>query len=178
MRMPRLIVTAVLIEGRSKSEVAREYGVSRRWVINLVQRYLAEGEVGLERCSRRPRTSPCRTAEAVEDEIVAIRKELDRDGHEARGDDRSQRHAIRRVRPPPSRPDSPRRAVRARARHADRDRRRPPEPGEQSLQQYLEELGGSRTTLRTSPAVVRLRSDSSADRAGRVVASGRASARS
>jgi hypothetical protein len=43
MGMPQLVVTAVLVEGRSKSEVAREYGVSRRWVITLVQRYLAEG---------------------------------------------------------------------------------------------------------------------------------------
>jgi hypothetical protein len=30
---------AVLVEGRPKSEVASEYGVSRRWVITLVQRY-------------------------------------------------------------------------------------------------------------------------------------------
>ena len=42
MGMPQLVVTAVLIEGRGKSEVARDYGVSRRWVITLVQRYLAE----------------------------------------------------------------------------------------------------------------------------------------
>ena len=27
MGMPQLVVTAVLVEGRSKSEVAREYGV-------------------------------------------------------------------------------------------------------------------------------------------------------
>ena len=47
MGMARLVVTAVLVEGRTKSEVAREYGVSRRWVITLVQRYLAEGENGL-----------------------------------------------------------------------------------------------------------------------------------
>jgi hypothetical protein len=44
MGMPQLVVTAVLVEGRSKSEVAREYGVSRRWVITLVQRYLADGD--------------------------------------------------------------------------------------------------------------------------------------
>ena len=47
MGMPQLIVTAVLFEERSKSEVAREYGVSRRWAITLVQRYLAEGQAGL-----------------------------------------------------------------------------------------------------------------------------------
>lgn len=83
MGMPQLVVTAVLVEGRSKSEVAREYGVSRRWVITLVQRYLAEGEAGLVARSRRPHTSPQRLAQALEDEVVGLRKELDRDGHEA-----------------------------------------------------------------------------------------------
>jgi transposase InsO family protein len=83
MGMPQLVVTAVLVERRSKSEVAREYGVSRRWVITLVQRYLAAGEAGLQTHSRRPLTSPGRTARHLENEIVALRKELDREGHEA-----------------------------------------------------------------------------------------------
>jgi transposase InsO family protein len=83
MGMPQLVVTAVLVEGRSKSEVARDYGVSRRWVSTLVQRYLAEGDTGLQPRSRRPLRSPTRTADEVEDEIVAIRKGLDRHSHEA-----------------------------------------------------------------------------------------------
>jgi transposase InsO family protein len=83
MGMPQLIVASVLVEGRSKSEVAREYGVSRRWVITLVQRYLAEGEHGLVPRSRRPLTSPARTGAGVEDEIIEIRKDLDKHGHEA-----------------------------------------------------------------------------------------------
>ncbi|MEQ3542510.1 IS481 family transposase [Pseudonocardia tropica] len=81
--MAQLVVTAVLVEGRSKSEVARTYNVSRRWVITLVQRFLAEGEAGLEPRSRRPHTNPARTPQAVEDEIVELRKDLDRDGHDA-----------------------------------------------------------------------------------------------
>ena len=44
MSMARLVVAAVVVEGRSKSEVARDYGLSRRWVVTLVQRFLAEGE--------------------------------------------------------------------------------------------------------------------------------------
>src|SRR5215203_2266519 len=83
MGMPQLVVTAVLVEGRARSEVARDYGLSRRWVITLVQRYLAEGEAGLEPRSRRPRHSPSRTSAELEDEILAIRKDLDRHGHEA-----------------------------------------------------------------------------------------------
>jgi transposase InsO family protein len=83
MGMPQLVVTAALVEGRSKSEVAREYGVSRRWVITLVQRYLAEGDAGLQPRSRRPLHSPGRTARDIEEEVIALRKELERDGHEA-----------------------------------------------------------------------------------------------
>jgi len=94
MGMPQLIVTAVLIEGRSKSAVARDYGVSRRWVITLLQRYLAEGDAGLAPRSRRPRHSPTQTPREVEDRIVEIRKQLDKDGHEA-GADTIRTHLLR-----------------------------------------------------------------------------------
>ena len=40
--MGRLVITAVVVEGRSKSEVARDYGLSRRWVQKLVARHLLE----------------------------------------------------------------------------------------------------------------------------------------
>jgi transposase len=60
MSLARLVVTAVKVEGRTKSEVARDYGVSRRWVQELVRRFEAEGEAGLELRSRRPRASPSR----------------------------------------------------------------------------------------------------------------------
>src|SRR3954468_2848592 len=83
MGMAQLVVTAVLVEGRTKSEVARDYGVSRRWVITLVQRFLADGDAGLQPRSRRPRRRPRKTTAALEDEIIAIRKDLDRHGHEA-----------------------------------------------------------------------------------------------
>jgi transposase-like protein len=100
MGMAQLVVTAVLVEGRSKSEVAREYGVSRRWVITLVQRYLAEGQAGLEPRSRRPLTSPQRTAQELEDEVVALRKDLDpRRARGGRGDDRFSPPAAPRCQP-------------------------------------------------------------------------------
>jgi transposase InsO family protein len=83
MGMAELVVTAVVCEGRTKSEVARDYGVSRRWVITLVQRYLAEGDAGLVPRSKRPLRSPNRTPMATENEIIDIRKDLDRGGHEA-----------------------------------------------------------------------------------------------
>jgi transposase InsO family protein len=74
--MARLVITAVVVEGRSKSEVARDYGLSRRWVQKLVARYVAEGDAAFEARSRRPKSSPQRTGEALEDEIVACRKRL------------------------------------------------------------------------------------------------------
>jgi len=76
MSLARLVVTAVRVEGRTKAEVARDYGVSRRWVHELVRRFDAEGEAGLEPRSRRPKRSPHRTLGVLEDEIVALRKEL------------------------------------------------------------------------------------------------------
>jgi transposase InsO family protein len=83
MSMAGLVVAAVVVEGRSKSEVAREYKVSRRWVITLVQRFLTEGEAGLVPRSRRPKRSPSQLAIEAEDEIVAVRKELVELGHDA-----------------------------------------------------------------------------------------------
>lgn len=83
MSLARLVVTAVKIQGRTKSEVARDYGVSRGWVRELVKRYEAEGEAGLEPRSRRPRVSPHRTPVELEDEIVELRKALSDQGLDA-----------------------------------------------------------------------------------------------
>ena len=44
MSKARLVITAVVIEGRTQSEVARTYGVSKGWVSKLIARYNAEGE--------------------------------------------------------------------------------------------------------------------------------------
>jgi transposase len=71
MSMARLVITAVVVEGRSKSEVARTYGLSRRWVQMLVARYAREGERAFEARSRRPRSSPQRIDEAV-DEVPPV----------------------------------------------------------------------------------------------------------
>jgi transposase InsO family protein len=83
MSMARVVITAVVLEGRSKSAVARDYGVSRRWVQKLVARYLAEGESAFEPRSRRPHANPRRTSQAVGDAIVALRKDLTQAGHDA-----------------------------------------------------------------------------------------------
>ena len=79
MSMARLVIMSVVVEGRSKSEVARDYGVSRRWVQKLVARYVAEGEAAFEPRSRRPRTSPQAVGTEIKDEIVELRKHLSGD---------------------------------------------------------------------------------------------------
>jgi transposase InsO family protein len=83
MSLARLVVTAVRVEGRPKAVVARDYGVSRRWVHELVRRFDAEGEVGLQPRSRRPLASPHRVPDALEDEIVELRKALADQGLDA-----------------------------------------------------------------------------------------------
>jgi transposase InsO family protein len=83
MSLARLVVTAVRIEGRTKAEVSRDYGVSPRWVYELCRRFDAEGEAGLEPRSRRPRGSPQQTPVQVEDEIVELRKALTDEGLDA-----------------------------------------------------------------------------------------------
>src|SRR5436305_12221414 len=83
MSMARVVITAVVMEGRSRSAVARDYGVSRRWVQTLVARYLAEGDSAFEPRSRRPHSSPRQTSQAAGDAIVALRKHLAEAGHDA-----------------------------------------------------------------------------------------------
>src|SRR5215467_15640908 len=76
MSKARLVITAVIIEGRSQGEVARAYGVSQGWVSRLVARFRAEGEAAFEPRSRRPRSSPRAIPGATVSQIIELRKEL------------------------------------------------------------------------------------------------------
>jgi transposase InsO family protein len=76
MSKARLVITAVVIEGRPQGEAARVYGVSQGWVSRLVARYRAEGEAAFEARSRRPLTSPAAISQDTVDLIVALRKDL------------------------------------------------------------------------------------------------------
>jgi transposase InsO family protein len=71
----RLVITAVVLEGRSQHEVARAYGVSQGWISRLVARYRLEGEQAFQPRSRRPRRSPT----AAPSETVALVLQLRRD---------------------------------------------------------------------------------------------------
>ncbi|MEZ0358503.1 IS481 family transposase [Mycobacterium sp. SA01] len=76
MSKARLVITAVVIEGRSQSSVAREYGVSQGWISRLVARYHRDGEAAFEPRSRRPHTSPTRLAQSSVDLIIELRDKL------------------------------------------------------------------------------------------------------
>jgi transposase len=62
MSKARLVITAVTVENRPVSEVARKYGVARSWVYALLARYRAEGEAAFEpRGWSRPWACPAST---------------------------------------------------------------------------------------------------------------------
>ena len=76
MDLARYVVDAVVLEGRSYREVAAAHGVSKSYVGKLVGRFRDGGYGAIEPRSRAPKRIPHRTPDAVEDEIVALRKEL------------------------------------------------------------------------------------------------------
>ena len=80
MSKARLVITAVVIEGRSQSEVAQTYGVSQSWISRLVKRYRLEGEAAFTPRSRRPHTTPHRLAQPTIDLIVELRAKLASNG--------------------------------------------------------------------------------------------------
>ena len=98
MLKARLVITAVVVEGRTHADAAAEYGVSRSWVTRLVARWRLEGDTAFEARSRRPRTSPSRTDPAVVELILGLRRQLVAAGLDAGPDTirwhLAQRHGI------------------------------------------------------------------------------------
>jgi hypothetical protein len=66
MSKAQLVTTAVAREGRSKSEVARDYDLSRQWVRQLVTRYKTDGAVAFQPRSGRPHTNARAISAALE----------------------------------------------------------------------------------------------------------------
>lgn len=83
MSKARLVITAVVVEGRSQSEIARAYGVSQPWISRLVARYHDVGEAAFEPRSRRPARSPNATSDEVVETILRLRKTLGEQGLDA-----------------------------------------------------------------------------------------------
>lgn len=83
MDVARYVVDAVVIEGRSLRAVAREHGVSKSWVQELVARFKAGGYEALRPRSKAPRRVANRISSELEDQIVRLRKELLDQGFDA-----------------------------------------------------------------------------------------------
>jgi hypothetical protein len=83
MSLAELVIVSVTVEGRSKSEVARDYRISRYWVQQLVRRYEAEGTAAFTPRSRRPHGNSRAVPGELEDRIIRLRKELSKKGLDA-----------------------------------------------------------------------------------------------
>jgi transposase InsO family protein len=59
--------------GLSVAELCRRFGISRQTGHLYLRRYREAGAAGLEDRCRRPLTSPCRSADAIEQEILTLR---------------------------------------------------------------------------------------------------------
>ncbi|WP_306311187.1 IS481 family transposase [Streptomyces hydrogenans] len=69
----RLLVERIR-SGRPVAHVAAEMGISRATAHKWIRRWRAEGDAGLHDRSSRPRTTPHRTAAAVEEQVCELRR--------------------------------------------------------------------------------------------------------
>ena len=83
MSKARLVISAVVVEGRSVGEVSAAYRVARSWIYELLARYRAEGEVAFEPRARRPRHQPTAIPAATAELIIRLRGELAGQGLDA-----------------------------------------------------------------------------------------------
>ena len=83
MGLGRYVVDAVVLEGRSPTELAKSHGISRTWIYELVRRFRQGGYEALEPRSRRPLSCPHQHGPAVEAAILELRATLAAAGHDA-----------------------------------------------------------------------------------------------
>ena len=83
MGLGRYVVDAVVLEGRSPTELARSHGLSRSWINELVARFRQGGYPALEPGSRRPRSCPHQVGPEVQAAVLELRQELIAAGHDA-----------------------------------------------------------------------------------------------
>jgi transposase InsO family protein len=80
----RMLIVQRHRAGWKQAHIAAAMGVSRKCVRTWIDRYAAEGEVGLETRSSRPHAMPTRTSAEVEQRVLAARAEH-RDGQDVLG---------------------------------------------------------------------------------------------
>jgi len=68
------------VKGESPASIYGSLGYSERWFFKWLQRYHAGGSEWFRECSRRPATSPQRTAREIEEIVTRVRLQLYNDG--------------------------------------------------------------------------------------------------
>jgi transposase InsO family protein len=101
MGLGRYVVDAIVLEGRSPSELAKSHGISRSWIYELLSRYRAGGYAALEPRSRRPRSCMHQVPAKIQRAILRLRRELVAAGHDA-GAHTIAYHLARRLKQVPS----------------------------------------------------------------------------
>jgi transposase InsO family protein len=101
MGLGRYVVDAIVLEGRSPTELARSHHISRSWIYQLLSRYRAGGYAALEPRSRRPRSCAHQVPPRVQAAVLRLRRELCAAGHDA-GPQTIAHHLARRVAKVPS----------------------------------------------------------------------------
>src|SRR5436309_13936230 len=123
MGLGRYVVEAVLLEGRSPTEIAGSHGISRSWIYELVRRFREGGYEALEPRSRRPHSCSHQVSADVQAAILGLRQELIAAGHDA-GARTIAHHLQPLVEQVPSRPPSGGSSA-ARAKSPPQPRKRP-----------------------------------------------------
>jgi transposase InsO family protein len=83
MSRARVAVLQVVSHQLSVTQAAVEYGLSRRHLHRLLARYREGGLEALEPRSRRPKTTPIATPQAVRERVIELRAQLTADGLDA-----------------------------------------------------------------------------------------------
>ena len=79
----RIIVTTILATGITHTQSAERFGVSTRWIRELMHRYTHGGLDAVEPHSTRPHTSPTAVTPTITERILTLRDELTTAGHDA-----------------------------------------------------------------------------------------------
>ncbi len=97
----RYIVDAIVLEGRSPTELARNHAISRSRIYQLLARFKEGGYPALEPRSRRPHSCSHQTQPDAQAEVLRLRSELIAAGHDA-GPQTIAYHLVGHVNPLPS----------------------------------------------------------------------------
>lgn len=72
----QVIILSLLHDGLSPTQASHRFGVSRKWIYQLIARYRTGGLEALEPRSRRPLSNPRALPQEIREQIIALRRTL------------------------------------------------------------------------------------------------------